>query len=176
MPTSRPTYADVEEGVSLEDEESSVSSEEKDSKRYSGDSSPQDDPLLHQYRESENRYNGNGMACRSMPPMQRRETYTNDYLYDRTQLHSRMHQLPGGLRESRHSQHQQELGAGDLKHSFSRQQDEYVGDESSDVEESFEEADGHLGRNGNGDYRVDHSSFGDPNPNFEDFVESIEEV
>ena len=68
------------------------------------------------------------------------------------------------------------MGAGDLKHSFSRQQDEYVGDESSDVKEIFEEAYGHLGRNGNGDYRVDHSSFGDPNPNFEDFVESIEEV
>ena len=33
---------------------------------------------------------------------------------------------------------------------FSRQQDKYVGDESSDAEEIFEEADGYLGRNGNG--------------------------
>lgn len=167
MPTSRPAYYDVEEVVASEDEESSISGDENDSGRYSGDSSPQDDPLLHQYREFENRYNGNGMARRSMPPVRRRETYTGDYLYpyDRTQLHSRMQQLPGGLPESQHSQHQQEFGAGDLKYSFSRQQDEYVGDESSDDAESFEEADGHLGRNGSGDYRVDHSSF----------VENIEE-
>ena len=41
------TYDDVEEGVSWEDEESSISGEEKDSGRYSGDSSPQDDLLLH---------------------------------------------------------------------------------------------------------------------------------
>lgn len=177
MPTSRPAHDDIEDsvGVASEYEESSVSGEEHDSGRYSGDSSPQDDPLLHQNREFENRYNGNGIARRSMPPVRRRETYTGDYLYpyDSTRLHSRMQQFPGGLPESRRSQHQQELGARDIKYSHSRQQDEYVGDESSDTAESFEEADGHIGRNGNGDYRVEHSSSGVPN--FEDFVENVEE-
>lgn len=177
MPSSRPAHDDVEDsvGVASEYEESSVSGDEHDSGRYSGDSSPQDDPLLQQYREFENRYNGNGMARRSMPPVRRRETYTRDYLYpyNRTQLHSRMQQFPGGLLESRHSQHQQESGTKDVKHSYSRHQDEDVGDEYSDTAESFEEADGRHARNGNRDYGVEHSYSG--GPNFEEIVENDEE-
>eukprot|EP01018_Ginkgo_biloba_P005667 Gb_02174 [translate_table: standard] len=178
LPTPQPVEDDVEESVGFasEYEETTDSGEERDSGRYSGDSSPQEDPLLRRhYRGLEPSYNSNGGTRRSMPPVQRRETYTGDYLYshDRPPLHSQRQYFSGNVPEGRYSRHQEELVTGDPRYSHSRRQEQYADDESSETAESSDGTGVHPTRNSNGNYGVEHSS--SSIPSVEDFIENTEE-
>ncbi|KAH9321638.1 hypothetical protein KI387_016277, partial [Taxus chinensis] len=165
----------VEENVvsqASEYEETSDSGAEREYERYSGDSSPQEDPLLNRYRDMEHAYNTTGMARQSMPPVQHRETYTGDYLYSygHPQLHSQRHQhFSREPPDRRNFGHRQVLGAGEQRYPYnSRQQNEYIDDESLDSGESFEEAEDRGGHKG-----IDHSMSGVPK--FKFVAKNVEE-
>ncbi|XP_057845324.1 uncharacterized protein LOC131054738 isoform X2 [Cryptomeria japonica] len=155
-------------------EETSDSGGEREYGRYSGDSSPQEDQNGNHYRDFEHGYNGTGMARRSMPPTQRRETYTGDYLYSygNSSLRSQRQQhISNDLPEQRNFGHQLDLGAGEQRYPYSynsRQQNEYIEDESSESGMSFEEFEDRFPR----DHVIRQ---GTGVPNFKVVAENIQE-